>query len=118
MEAPLIDQLNITNEEREITISKVKCLFNVHVKKTNNAMNTARFFEEWMAIAKRIKNGMTMLDKPPGDTEESRQHYDALYDLYVLQLKMLGLYEEWFRANLSNEDQFLRAYDKVYAALR
>lgn len=112
---PLIDQLNISAEEKEITIAKVKNMLRINNEKLITSANITRLFEEWKMIAQRIKKGGMLLDSVPMEgSYETKEHFRALNDLYILQLKLLGMYEVFFKRNLSTQEQFQRAYNEIY----
>lgn len=112
---PLIDQLNISNEERKITIDKVKILLKIDREKLITPANITRLFEEWKIVADRIQKGRVLLDTVPmSGSKEVEEHFRALNDLYSLQLKLLGLYSSFFEKHLKKGDQYDRAYNEIY----
>jgi hypothetical protein len=118
-EQPLIEQLQVSEEEKQISFDKVRNLFRVDKAKAITKTNIDRFFEEWKVIAKRINTGTKMLDKAESQPEgaNTAQYVRELNDLYVLQLKLLGIYESLFKKWLTNE-QYYRAYDQIMQILQ
>lgn len=115
----LIDTLDITEEERQLTKQKVCNLVQIHRRGTINGAIVNRLFGEWMEIAKRIKKGEEMLNEATAQsTQATEQHSNQLYDLFVLQLHLVGLYEVFFRTHLTQGDRFERAYEKIFAVMK
>jgi hypothetical protein len=101
----LINQLDISAEERDLTIQKVNSILKLHKTKDFGRDNLGRMFREWNLIADRVNKGGKMLDKSFAmGQEKDEDHLRKLQDLYVLQLNMLGFYETIFKEGLPEED--------------
>lgn len=109
MDIPILQQLKVSDEEKRLTIRKVSNLYNVYTNELFTKENVDRLYEEWVSIATRIQKGQPMLDRESGDED----YFESIRDLYILQLKLLGLYELCFR-KMFKKHQFERALDSIY----
>ena len=104
---PLIERLDLREDEREQTIKRVSELIYVYQNQLYNQSNIQRFFKEWREIANRVKKGREMLRE---------KHARPMFDLYILLLEMLGIYELFFKSAL-NEERYYRALESIESIL-
>jgi hypothetical protein len=114
---PLINQLEISAEERDLTIQKVNAILHTHQTQQFDREIMKRFFKEWKFIAERVKAGGEMLDRSFAiGKENDKNHLGKLNDLYVLQLQLLGFYEMIFKEALPEED-FENTLNSIFVAV-
>lgn len=114
MSAALIEQLDISAEEYELTVKKIQGLVQIHNKQNYERGVLSTMFKEWQFVAERVNNGGKMLDKSFAmGSENSQDHLRKLEDLYTLQLQMLGMYEMVFREAL-DEEKFQNTLESIH----
>lgn len=121
MEAPLVEQLNISKDEVEAT--KKRFAFMLQVMKKNNLQEeyVTKIYEEWVSVAKRLKKGEEMINKTElGYADKSMlskdERFMKLMDLYIFLLSALTFYDYFFKAVLS-EDHHHRLQSAVLEIL-
>lgn len=119
---PLVEQLNIKKDEVESMKQKVK--FMIDVIESNNLKEeyVTKIYEEWAAVAKRLKKGKQMMDEtemsyPDKSKLMEDKRFASLSDLYDFLLSILGYYDTFFRTTLSRE-HYLKLQSGIRELLR
>lgn len=110
----LINSLALQEEERNVTRTRITALLKTYRKGKVNKAEVDRYFSEWQEVAKRVNKGSAMLDKSTAVQERSKQHMKELEDLYTLLMKLLGMYDAFFKKMFSERpDSYIRAQTKI-----
>ena len=78
-----------------------------------------RYFTEWQEVAVRVRKGAEMLDTTTAVQERSKQHLKELSDLYDLLMKVLGMYDMFFKRMFQDTpERYERANRKILDMLQ
>lgn len=95
MEMPVVETLHISKDEVAATAERVRNLLRLNLQSHLSETTITRLSEEWITVAKRLKKGQQLLDR---ETDEER--LANLTGLYTFLLKILGIYDLFFKQNL------------------
>lgn len=110
----LINQLAVSEEERNVTRARMKSLLRSYHRGKIGREEIDRYYTEWVEIATRLNKGAEMLDNGKAVQERSKQHMKELEDLYTLLLKMVGIYDMFFKRMFEEHpDRHVRAQSKI-----
>lgn len=115
----LIHNWALTEEERNVTRTRVEALLITYRKGRMDRNEVNRYFSEWTEIATRLNKGAKVLDNNKAVQERSKQHMRELEDLYTLLLKLLGMYDEFFKRMYHEQPHYhVRAQRKIMDILQ
>lgn len=101
----LAKQLNIAESEVKEMAAKVNFMLKVRNNIPFKASNEEKIFQEWVAIAHRLRKGGEMIvateSSIPREELDQHSRYNKLVNLYTFLHSLLGFYDSYLKSVVS-----------------
>lgn len=106
----LVAELKLETSEIEAAKNRLASMLVIYRTGRWQADDVKTHFSEWENIAQRIKRGGEMLDSMTTVREASNEHAEKIQSLYTFLMKLLGMYDAFFKYMLQKDPT---AYDSA-----
>jgi hypothetical protein len=111
--------MKLSEEEKTLGKNRIGSLLKAYRQNGINAEQINKYFGEWKEIAQRLKVGGGILDKNQAIQSGSKEHLEGMQDLYAYLLKLLGMYDAFFKVKFSGEiERYERARSAILVELK
>lgn len=112
----LVHDLELDINELSAGEKRVKRMLELYRSGKWTKVEIQYHYNEWLKIAERVKNGATMLDGLKPVRPESIAYEKRVSDLYTFLMKLLGMYDMFFKHMYRERpDLYERALENILA---